>query len=58
MTFSENEFIRTLNLDHLTMYRRFISDILRERADGTLFLIDEEKLIFCGPDIDDGCKTT
>ena len=28
------------------------------KQDRNLFLVDEKKLIFCGPQIIDGCKTT
>jgi len=37
-----------------------LNEIIRRNCliSGTLFLIDEEKLIFCGPEILDGCKTT
>ena len=33
-------------------------ELLYGRFDPNIFLVDEEKLIFCGPKIDDGCKTT
>ena len=58
------EFIRTLNWKILTSDSRFsgnnygvVSDTLLEKS-GNLFFVDGEKIIFCGPQLIDGCKTT
>ena len=53
--FSGREFIRRLDFNHLTsMYNKWAP----ADFDVNLFLVEGEKLIFCGPEIDDGCKTT
>ena len=57
-TFIGAEFIRRLNLNHLTtLPYKLIGEYLRLQP-GKLFFVDEKKVIFCGPEINDGCKTT
>ena len=52
--------IRRLIWEHLTI-TPFVKTwwaMVQMVTDPHLFLVDAEKLIFCGPEIDDGCKTT
>ena len=56
---SGRELIRRLDFNHITSLSVNAMDkLLYARFDPNVFLVDEEKLIFCGPKIDDGCKTT
>ena len=51
--------MRRLNWEHLTTtFNKNWHLMVRMVTDPHLFFVDEEKLIFCGPEIDDGCKTT
>ena len=56
--YSELEFIRTLNWITLTRDRRFADEGIRHDETETLFLVEEEKIVFCGPKVIDGCKST
>ena len=59
-------FIRTIDWNSLTSYRsyflgdtRAILTIMRDLDKlWNLFLVDGEKIVFCGPEFKDGCKTT
>ena len=31
---------------------------MRDEKSGNLFLVDGERIVFCGPQLIDGCKTT
>ena len=55
MTFLGLESFRRLNFEHLTRINaEHLEEIVRWRSDLQLFLVDEEKLIFCGPIMEDG----
>ena len=40
------------------MQARNFAEIYIKKRDPNLILVENDKLIFCGPEIDDGCKTT
>ena len=54
----EFQFIRSLNWKSLTRDNRFAESGIRDDESETLFLVEEEKIVFCGPKFIDGCKTT
>jgi len=58
--FSGPKFIRRLNWEHLSIgtFDKSLENMMELVTDPHLFHVNEEKLVFCGPEIDDGCKTT
>ena len=61
VTISGRKFTRRLDVSYLTTMKieaGILAEVFDQKMDKNLILVDEEKLIFCGPRIDDGCKTT
>ena len=40
------------------MQAKNFADIYEKKRHSNLIFVEEDKLIFCGPEIDDGCKIT
>ena len=54
----EIEFIRTLDWKLLTSSPIVVKNGIDRGEIETPFLVDKDKMIFCGPKLIDGCKTT